>query len=75
MIRHLAGNVPVTCQALWCPPVPPRKISDKLMLVPLVQQMPISMYTGIVVTLNPQWKTRPLPLRMPAKHGPKAIIG
>jgi ubiquinone/menaquinone biosynthesis C-methylase UbiE len=75
MIRRLAGNVPVTFQTLWCPSVPPRKIADKLMLVPLVQQIPISMYTGIVVTLNPQWKTRPLTLSIPAKHGPKAIIG
>jgi ubiquinone/menaquinone biosynthesis C-methylase UbiE len=75
MIRRLAGYVPVTFQTLWCPSSPPRKIADKLMLVPLVQQMPISMYTGIVVTLNPQWKTRPLTLRIPAKHGPNAIIG
>jgi SAM-dependent methyltransferase len=75
IIRRLAGDIPVTFQVLWRPPAPPRKLTDKLALVPLVQQMPISMYTGIVVTLNPQWKTRPLTLAMPAKHGPKAIIG
>jgi ubiquinone/menaquinone biosynthesis C-methylase UbiE len=74
-IRRLAGNVPVTYQTLWCPPVRPRRIADKLMLVPLVQQMPISMYTGIAVTLIPQWRTRPLSLGIPAKQGPKAIIG
>jgi len=75
MIRHLAGNVPVAFQSLWCPAAPPRRIPDKLMLVPLVQQMPIGIYTGIVVTLKPQWKTRPLTLTVPAKHGPNAIIG
>jgi len=75
MIRRLAGNVPVTFQTLWCPPGPPPRIADKLMLVPLVQQMPISMYTGIVVTLNPQWKTRPLNLTIPAKHRTNAITG
>jgi ubiquinone/menaquinone biosynthesis C-methylase UbiE len=75
MIRDLAGDVPIAFQTLWCPPIPPRKIADKLMLVPLVQQMPISMYTGIVVTLNPQYRTRPLGLRIPAKQGPRAIVG
>jgi ubiquinone/menaquinone biosynthesis C-methylase UbiE len=75
IIRKLAGDVPITFQALWCPATPPRKIAGRLMLGPLVHQMPISMYTGIVVTLNPQWKTRPLGLRLPAKQGPRAIIG
>jgi len=75
MIRHLAGDVPVSFQALWCPPAAPRKIADKLMLVPLVQQMPIGMFIGVAVTLNPQWRTRPLGLSIPAKHGPRAIIG
>ena len=75
MIRCLAGDVPVTIQALWRPPAPSRKIADKLMLVPLVQSMPISMFTGLVVTLNPQWKTRPLSLRIPAKQRTNAITG
>jgi ubiquinone/menaquinone biosynthesis C-methylase UbiE len=75
MIRRLAGHVPVTFQTLWRPSVPLRKVADKLMLVPLMQQMPISIYTGIVVTLNPRWKTRPLTLSMPAKQRPGAIIG
>ena len=75
MIRRLAGNVPVSFQALWRPPAPAWKIAGKLMLVPLVQNMPISMYTGLVVSLNPQWKTRPLSLRIPAKHRTNVIIG
>jgi SAM-dependent methyltransferase len=75
IIRRLAGDVPVSIQALWRPPSPPRKIPNKLMLVPLVQQIPISMYTGIVVTLNPRWRTRPLTMAMPAKHGTHAPVG
>lgn len=75
MIRHLAGDVPVQIQGLWCPFVPARKITGKLMLLPLMQQMPISMYTGIIVTLNPRLKTRPLSLPIQAKHGPNAITG
>jgi SAM-dependent methyltransferase len=75
MIRCLAGNVPMSAQALWCPPTPSRKIPDKLLFVPLVQNMPISMFTGLVVTLNPQWKTRPLSLRISARHRTNATFG
>jgi ubiquinone/menaquinone biosynthesis C-methylase UbiE len=75
IIRNLVGDVPVEIRSLWRPTTAPRKITDKLMLVPMVQKMPISMFTGIAVTLTPQWKTRPMSLRIPAKHGPKAIIG
>jgi hypothetical protein len=75
MIRRLAGDVPVTCRALWNPPSPSRRISDKLMLVPLVHQIPISMYTGIMVTLNPRWKTRPLTMTIPAKRRTNTVVG
>ncbi len=75
IIRKLVGDVPVTARALWCSPHFRRKTSEKLMLVPLLQQFPISMYTGVVVTLNPRWNTRPLAMPIAAKHGTNAGIG
>jgi hypothetical protein len=68
MIRNLAGNVPVSCQTLWGVPQPSRKVSEKLMLVPLVQQIPVGMYFGAVVTLKPRFKTRPLAMTYAARQ-------
>jgi len=75
MIRDLAGDVPVTYQTLWGMPQPSRKISEKLMLVPLMRQIPVSMYFGIVVTLTPRFSTRPLAMTYAAKQGTDALIG
>ena len=68
MIRDLAGDVPISWRTLWGVPQPSRKISEKLMLVPLIQQIPVSMYFGVVVTLTPRFKTRPLAMTYAAKQ-------
>ena len=68
MIRDLAGDVPISWQTLWGVPQSSRKISEKLMLVPLIQQIPVSMYFGVVVTLTPRFKTRPLAMTYAAKQ-------
>ena len=75
MIRDLAGDVPISWQTLWGVPQPSRKISEKLMLVPLIQQIPVSMYFGIVVILTPRFKTRPLSMTYAAKQGTNALMG
>ena len=75
MIRSLAGNVPVDWQILWALPHPPRKITEKLMLVPLIRRIPIGMYFGVVVTLNPRLKTMPLAMTYAAKQGTNAMMG
>lgn len=73
MIRDLVGDVPVSWQTLWGIPQPSRKISEKLVLVPLIQQIPVSMYFGVVVTLTPSFKTRPLAMTYAAKQGTNAM--
>lgn len=73
MIRDLVGDVPVSWQTLWGMPQPSRKISEKLVLVPLIQQIPVSMYFGVVVTLTPSFKTRPLAMTYAAKQGTNAM--
>lgn len=75
MIRNLAGDVPMAWQTLWGMPQPSRKISEKLMLVPLIRQIPVSMYFGVAVTLTPRFNTRPLAMTYAANQGTNAMTG
>jgi hypothetical protein len=56
-------------------PRPPRKITEKLKLASLVQQIPVSLYFGVVVTLTPRFNTKPLTMTYAAKQGTNALTG
>jgi SAM-dependent methyltransferase len=75
MIHELLGNVPVkwrtTCQL--------PSVSDgwrlQLEQSPWVQHCPFGAFMGMVVTLDPHFKTRPLPLKIQPKPTPKIVAG
>ncbi len=74
MIRVLAGEVPITWQSPW-PATPPPHLTRRLMHVPPLNKIPIGTHIGIVVTLHPRFRTRPLAMACTAKQRSSPLFG
>ena len=68
-LRDLLGDVPIAWQALWSFPQSSPKITEKLIHASWLKQIPFGMYIGLVVTLQPRFKTRPLNMTCTAGQG------
>ncbi len=75
VLRELLGDVPIAWQALWSFPPSSFKFKEKLAGSAWLKQVPFGMYIGIVATLCPRFKTRPLAMTCTAKHGTGALLG
>ncbi|RTZ98882.1 MAG: class I SAM-dependent methyltransferase [Deltaproteobacteria bacterium] len=75
MIHQLLGDVPVkwltTCQF----PTVSEGWKLRLEQSSWVQHSPFGAFAGMVVTLQPHFKTRPLPLKIQPKPAPKTVAG
>ncbi len=61
-IKSVLGDVPVSWRTVCLLPASTGKISDKIERSKLIQRCPFGAFVGIVVTLIPRFRTRPLPI-------------
>ncbi|MCW7753854.1 class I SAM-dependent methyltransferase [Desulfobotulus sp. H1] len=67
MVRELAGDVPVTWRSICLFPEPGKPVSCSPDTWPLAQRMPFGTFVGMVVTLKPRFRLRPLALPYPSE--------
>jgi len=67
IFRSLLGNVPTSWRTIRYFPVGSGKKIHRIERFKLLQKFPFGSYAGIVVTLMPRFRTRPLPLKYSLK--------
>ena len=75
MIRDILGDVPITWRTVCHLPAVQGKIANKIECSSLVQRFPFGAFAGMVVTLVPRFKTRPLTLKHPSKPAGETANG
>jgi SAM-dependent methyltransferase len=73
MVRELLGEVPISWRTVCLFPRPEGPIMSSIERSTLVQRCPFGTFAGMVVTLVPRFRTRPLALRHRAKTTPGAL--
>jgi len=67
IIRELLGDVPMTWKTVCQFPSATGKASQRVQRLKIIQRCPFGEFTGIVVTLVPRFRTKPIPLKYKAK--------
>ncbi len=75
MIRKTLGDVPVTWRTVCHLPVGQGKLAGKIEDSSLIQRFPFGAFAGMVVTLVPRFKTRPLILKYQKKPSGETATG
>ena len=75
IVRSILGQVPVSWRTVCQLPDPTGNITQSIEQSKLVQRCPFGAYVGMVITLVPRFKTRPLAMRYQPKHTTGAITG
>jgi len=75
IIRSLLGDVPISWRTVCQFSSSPGQITSKIEQFSLVQKCPFGAFIGMVVTLLPRYRTRPLTLPYKAKHTTRAVPG
>jgi SAM-dependent methyltransferase len=73
VLRKIVGDVPVRWRTVCQFPIVSEKYTHVIEKSSLVQRCPFGAFVGIVVTLVPQFRTRPLTARYQAKHPTGAV--
>jgi ubiquinone/menaquinone biosynthesis C-methylase UbiE len=68
MIRNMIGNTPISWRTVCQLPTHSGKFVNNLEQNKIVQRCPFGAFAGIVVTLVPRFRTRPLTIRYQAKN-------
>ncbi len=68
MIRTIAGDVPISWRTVCQFPTANSQLTSRIEALPLVQRCPLGAFVGILVTLVPRLKTRPLALKYRPKQ-------
>jgi ubiquinone/menaquinone biosynthesis C-methylase UbiE len=74
-VRSILGQVPVSWRTVCQIPDPSGNFTQSLEQSKLIQRCPFGAYVGMVITLVPRFRTRPLALRYQPKHTTGAISG
>lgn len=74
MVRQLLGDVPVSWRSVCLFPEPSSPFACSLEQWPLAQRMPFGTFVGMVVTLKPRFRLRPLALRYRAGTPARASL-
>ncbi|TWI72465.1 ubiquinone/menaquinone biosynthesis C-methylase UbiE [Desulfobotulus alkaliphilus] len=74
MVRDLVGEVPVTWRSICLFPDTPGTMSFSPDTWPLARRMPFGTFVGMVVTLKPRFRVRPLALPYPSESGYKESL-
>lgn len=72
IVRSLVGDVPLTWRTVCQLPGSAGKIAGKIEESSIFQRSPTGAYVGIVVTLLPRFRTRPLAMKYTAKQTSEA---
>ena len=75
IIRTLLGDVPVSWRTLCQLPVGPQMITDRIEQSSLLQKCPFGAFAGMVVTLIPRFRARPLSVRYKSKQTTGVVAG
>ncbi len=75
MIRSILGDVPISWKTVCFFPTPSGKIIHRIEEFSIVQRCPFGAFIGIVVTLIPRYRTKPLSLKYHAKHTRGVVTG
>ncbi len=75
MIRALAGDVPMQWHTVCQPPSAIRAVAARLERSCLLNKNPFGAFAGILVTLVPRFRTRPLAIAYHPKQTPGAVAG
>jgi SAM-dependent methyltransferase len=73
MVRQLLGDVPISWRTVCLFPEIEGPIVSSIERSTLVQRCPFGTFAGMVVTLVPRFRTRPLALRYQANSSPGAL--
>ena len=68
LIREIVGHVPVNWRTVCQLPTPGGRLIHNLEQSPIIQRCPFGAFAGMVVTLVPRFRTRPLTVRYQAKN-------
>jgi len=74
-VRSVAGDVPITWRTVGQLPDAKGFFKDKIERSRMLQRFPFGAFAGMVVTLVPRFKTRPLALRHYPKHRTEIVPG
>ena len=74
-IKSIIGDVPISWRTVCLLPSSEGKISGKIENSALTQRCPFGAFAGIVVTLVPRFRTRPLPITYKTKHTTGPVAG
>jgi ubiquinone/menaquinone biosynthesis C-methylase UbiE len=74
-VRSVVGNVPVAWRTVGQLPVTKGFFKDKIEQSRVIQRFPFGAFAGMVVTLVPRFRTRPLALRYNSKHRTETVPG
>jgi SAM-dependent methyltransferase len=74
-IRKIVGDSPVSWRTVCQLPSQSGKISNSLEQVKIIQRCPFGAFAGMVVTLVPKFRTRPLTIRYHAEDSSGAATG
>ena len=75
LIRSILGNVPVSWRTVCQLPTNSGEFVNSLEQSKIIQRCPFGAFAGIVVTLVPRFKTKPLTMRYQAKNPGEAATG
>ncbi len=75
MIRSILGDVPITWRTTCQLPLVSDGWTFWLEKSPLIQHSPFGSFVGMVVTLMPRFKTRPLSLRIRTREATNSVSG
>jgi ubiquinone/menaquinone biosynthesis C-methylase UbiE len=75
IIRELIGNTPVSWRTVCQLPSNSGKFVNSLEQSKIIQRCPFGAFAGIVVTLVPRFRTRPLTMRYQAKNPGGIVTG
>ena len=73
MIRQLLGNTPVSWRTVCQLPASSGNFVNSLEQSSIIQRCPFGAFAGIVVTLVPRFRTKPLTMRYQAKN-PRSVV-
>ncbi len=75
LIRTLLGDVPISWRTVCQLPSASGKIASRIEQSTLLQKCPFGAFAGMVVTLVPRYKTRPLTVTYKAKQSSGVVAG
>jgi SAM-dependent methyltransferase len=75
IVRQILGPVPVSWRTVCQLPSPTGKFAYSLEQSPIVQRCPFGAFAGMVISLIPRFRTRPLAIRYKAKQARGTATG